>query len=344
MPPSSTDAALPAGFCSVATAHPDRTAIVGARRLDGVLRRPAAAGSTRSRTPSGPAGCRGGRRVAGVLHNGREYLEVLLATGQVGMYFVPVNYRLAADEIAYVVRDSGAGIVVADAEQAATLAPRRAAGRPVRGPRRRRGLGGVRGPRRRPAHRRAAGPAVGHLHGLHLRERPGGPKGVRVRLRDWAPEQYAAMLIGNIVEAYGVAPGEGVHLVCSPLYHSAPGSHALAFLHAGHTLLVHSGFDAAATLRDIEARRVTSTHMVPTHFHRLLALPEEVRARADLTSLGGRRPRRRSVPGRRQAPHDRVAGADRLGVPRLHRGHADPGQLAGVARPAGHRRARAARG
>jgi long-chain acyl-CoA synthetase len=44
-------------------------------------------------------------------------------------------------------------------------------------------------------------------------------------------------------------------------------------------------FDAEETLRLVERERITHTHMVPTMFHRLLALPPETRARHDLSSL-----------------------------------------------------------
>src|SRR4030095_6261390 len=39
------------------------------------------------------------------------------------------------------------------------------------------------------------------------------------------------------------------------------------------------------TLQKIARYRVTSSHMVPTHFRRLLALPEETKKRADVSSL-----------------------------------------------------------
>ena len=45
------------------------------------------------------------------------------------------------------------------------------------------------------------------------------------------------------------------------------------------------GFDAETCLRLIDKHRISHTHMVPTMFHRLLALPEEVRARYDVSSL-----------------------------------------------------------
>jgi long-chain acyl-CoA synthetase len=73
--------------------------------------------------------------------------------------------------------------------------------------------------------------------------------------------------------------------VCSPLYHAAPGGHALGFLHAGHTVVIQPRFDPESVLRDIERYRVTTSHLVPTHFLRLLRLPGQIRGRYDLSSL-----------------------------------------------------------
>jgi long-chain acyl-CoA synthetase len=44
-------------------------------------------------------------------------------------------------------------------------------------------------------------------------------------------------------------------------------------------------WDPEDALRLIERHRVTHTHMVPTMFHQLLALPDDVRARYDVSSL-----------------------------------------------------------
>jgi long-chain acyl-CoA synthetase len=49
--------------------------------------------------------------------------------------------------------------------------------------------------------------------------------------------------------------------------------------------VVMEHWDGQATLQLIEAHRVTHTHMVPTMFHRLLALPADVRRKYDLSSL-----------------------------------------------------------
>jgi long-chain acyl-CoA synthetase len=45
------------------------------------------------------------------------------------------------------------------------------------------------------------------------------------------------------------------------------------------------GWSATGTLRLIEAHRITHSHMVPTMFHRLLSLPDDVRGAAEVSSL-----------------------------------------------------------
>jgi long-chain acyl-CoA synthetase len=53
----------------------------------------------------------------------------------------------------------------------------------------------------------------------------------------------------------------------------------------GAAVVLMERWDAEDALRLIEEHRVTHTHMVPTMFHRLLALPEAVRDKYDLSSL-----------------------------------------------------------
>ena len=83
---------------------------------------------------------------------------------------------------------------------------------------------------------------------------------------------------------WGFGPDD-VHLVVGPLYHTAPGGYGAMHLHAGATVVVLERFDAADALATIARRRVTSSHMVPVNFVRILALPEEERRRHDLSSL-----------------------------------------------------------
>lgn len=78
--------------------------------------------------------------------------------------------------------------------------------------------------------------------------------------------------------------GLGPHLVVGPLYHTGPLS-GVRLLAAGTPAVILGRFDAETTLRAIEAHRIASTVMVPTHFIRLLKLPEQARRRYDLSSL-----------------------------------------------------------
>ena len=53
----------------------------------------------------------------------------------------------------------------------------------------------------------------------------------------------------------------------------------------GHTLVCMDAWDAEQALALVERYRVTNTHMVPTHFKRMLSLPERDRRRYDLSSM-----------------------------------------------------------
>ena len=76
-----------------------------------------------------------------------------------------------------------------------------------------------------------------------------------------------------------------MHLVCGPVYHTAPGSQGQMHLGIGATLVILPRFDAEACLAAIERHRVTNAMMVPAMFFRILALPEAARRRYDLSSL-----------------------------------------------------------
>ena len=76
-----------------------------------------------------------------------------------------------------------------------------------------------------------------------------------------------------------------MHLCGSPLYHTAVLVFAASSLHYGHTVVLMDKWTPELCLEAIQRYRVTTSHMVPTQFHRLLALPEAVRARFDVSSL-----------------------------------------------------------
>jgi long-chain acyl-CoA synthetase len=246
--------------------------------------------------------------VASLLHNGIEHFEVSLAAGESGVYFVPVNIHLTAPEVAYIVRDSGAKVLIASPDLAEGLAgvlaelPARrfVAGHPVPGWEAYDDL--VSGASDTPPPERAHGWLMGYTSGTS-----GRPKGVKRPYLGVEPELMIAGL-SRLLTPFGLLPGPGVHLVCSPLYHTAPGQFAQMTLHLGQTLVIERKFQAEGTLADIEEYRVTSTHMVPTHLHRMLRLPAAVRDKYDTSSL-----RIMLVAGAPFSPEEKRAAIDWLG-------------------------------
>jgi long-chain acyl-CoA synthetase len=107
----------------------------------------------------------------------------------------------------------------------------------------------------------------------------GRRKGVHAGVHD---EAWGAQLIADEHAAFDHRHGE-VHLVVSPLYHSGPFRFALVTALTGGRIAVLPRFDAAAWREALRTVRPTSVFCVPTHLHRLLALPELVPD--DLASL-----------------------------------------------------------
>jgi fatty-acyl-CoA synthase len=59
-------------------------------------------------------GVRAGDRVAIMMTNRPEFLETMFAANAIGAIVVPVNFRLVPDEIAYILTDSGASLLVVE--------------------------------------------------------------------------------------------------------------------------------------------------------------------------------------------------------------------------------------
>ena len=112
----------------------------------------------------------------------------------------------------------------------------------------------------------------------------GKPKGVKRGRVDMDPDDLFS-LYSLFLTLFGVQPHDGnVHITGSPLYHTAVLLWTSNSLHLGHKVVLMDKWDAEEMLRLIDEHRVTTSHMVPTQLHRLLALPEEVRAKYDCTS------------------------------------------------------------
>ena len=229
-----------------------------------------------------------GDRVATLLPNGVEMFEVYLAALQAGWYLVPINHHLVAPEVAYILKDSEAKAFIAherftdialDAAEEAELPSSVCFG-----------VGEITGfssyarmrdtqPTTDPADR-TIGDVMNYTSGT-----TGNPKGVYRALSGLSPEE-AALSQSGILFLFGIQPqDDNVHIVGSPLYHTAVMRFSGASIHLGHTIVVMDKWLPEEMLQLIEKYRVTTSHMVPTQFHRLLALPDDVRARYDVSSL-----------------------------------------------------------
>ena len=72
-------------------------------------------------------GVTAGQRVAIMMTNRPEFLETMFAASALGAIVVPINFRLAPDEVAFILTDSGAELLVVDEATGAAAAAARAA-------------------------------------------------------------------------------------------------------------------------------------------------------------------------------------------------------------------------
>ncbi len=226
--------------------------------------------------------------LATLLPNGVEMFELYLAALQAGWYLVPINHHLVGPEIAYILKDSGAKAFVAH-ERFGSAADEAATDADI-DPSARLAVGDIPGFGSFDAARsaestddpgdRTVGDTMNYTSGT-----TGNPKGVYRPLSGLSPEE-AALGLSGILFLFGIQPqDDNVHIVGSPLYHTAVMRFSGASIHLGHTVVLMDKWNPEEMLQLIERHRVTTSHMVPTQFHRLLALPDDVRSRYDMSSL-----------------------------------------------------------
>jgi long-chain acyl-CoA synthetase len=275
------------GFWRLAASDPDRTVLVDPSGTD------VSAGELLGRANQVANGMRArglgkGDTIATLLPNSLAMLEIYLGAMQIGLYVTPINFHLVGPEVAYIVQDSGAKMFFSH-ERLADVAAKAVA--EVGFPADQHLVAGEAGsPGSYEAWRdaqsaeapenRTAGQPMHYTSGT-----TGRPKGVKRALADIDPDDMGA-LFAMFLMLFGITEGDdNVHLTCSPLYHTAVLLWTSCSLHLGHQIVLMDKWTPEEMLRLIDQYHVTTSHMVPTQFHRLLALPEETRAKYDVSSL-----------------------------------------------------------
>lgn len=221
-----------------------------------------------------------GDSIALISSNRPEFVETLYAAQRTGLRLTPVNWHFTADEINYILRDCGARAVVVDGRFADTVS---------------RALDGVDARAllvvdgtgdgfedyeqalAKESTENIEDPQLGSTM-LYTSGTTGRPKGV------YRPSGTPASTAFS--DATDYVAGQDLNLVTGPLYHSAPLAFSLNLPMArGAGVVLMDKWDAEETLRLIEQHRITHTHLVPTMFHRLISLPQEVKDRYDVSSL-----------------------------------------------------------
>jgi long-chain acyl-CoA synthetase len=271
-----------------AETHPDRPAFIMATSGEVVTFKEYEARCNRLARLFRAAGLRRLDHVAFLMENNPRLLECEGAAERTGLYYTCVNSYLSADEVAYVVNDCQARLVVTSlakrdvAEQLPALCPNverwlmvdaedgRAGYEPFEA--------AVVPFEPDPVDDEQLGAAMLYSSGT-----TGRPKGILRPLPDVHPGDPLP-LMAFVTAMYRLREGM-VYLSPAPLYHSAPQASVANALRLGSTSIVMEHFDPLQYLELVARHRVTHSQVVPTMFSRLLKLPDHVRADADVSSL-----------------------------------------------------------
>jgi long-chain acyl-CoA synthetase len=228
-----------------------------------------------------------GGHVALLMENLPGFFEICWGAQRAGLRYTPISWRLQPSEIAHIVRDSGAGIVIVSAGLAYQV---RALAALLPADVKRLSIGGavagweacephLAGLPAMPIADQQAGSAMFYSSGT-----TGRPKGIKRAIGGGA---YDAPEPGFLLFKGLYKFGEDtVYLSPAPLYHAAPLTYTMGTMRCGGTVVVMEQFDPLAALKLIERYRVTHSQWVPTMFVRLLKLEAQHRHGLDLSSHG----------------------------------------------------------
>ncbi len=226
------------------------------------------------------SGLEPGDRFAFLAKNCLEYSVVFMAASRVGAVPVPLNYRLAAPELAYIIEDSGSKLVIAAKPFCDAIESLRA------------DLDSVEswialgdGPRTdwedfgdwlaaqdtTPAQLELS--PDGDLYQMYTSGTTGRPKGVVITQRAVLSQLMQQIPTVEVKRTDRV-------LVVAPLYHAAAAVTALGTFGSGGSILIHEDFDPAAVVAALSSERITRTTLVPAMIQACLVLVPDVAERS----------------------------------------------------------------
>ncbi|MEM7545666.1 MAG: AMP-binding protein [Pseudomonadota bacterium] len=239
-------------------------------------------------------------KVAVIMRNDLAHLEVMRGVSLAEAILVPLNWHAAAQEVADILADSGAEVVILHRDLIAPVESA-LAGKTVIAVTPDAALtAAYSSADQAPASGTypewsdlldAAAPVVGRppMRAMmrYTSGSTGKPKGIRriPAATDSGPADYYAIMRRIAPEMFRFRPG-GRFLTAAPLYHSAPGTlTAMALAMEDMAVHVLPRFDPVSFLEAIEREKITHIYLVPTMMSRLLKLPEDVKARYDTSSV-----------------------------------------------------------
>ncbi len=269
-----------------AVAKPAHPAVIMGRSGEGVTYRQLDERSNQLARLWRDRGLNAGDHVAILSENQPRFFEVMWAALRSGLYVTTINSYLSAEEVGYILDDSGARSVVTTSAKADIVAAalEHAPGVELSL------LIGDTDPRFE-----SYVEAIGSMSTDPLDEQPAGemmlyssgttgrPKGIKRALsgEDIADGKMARGLVGAV---FGMN-GETRYLSPAPLCHSAPIGFSLGVQALGGTVVSMERFDPVDALRLIEEHRITDSQWVPTMFVRMLKLDERERLSHDVSSM-----------------------------------------------------------
>ncbi len=221
--------------------------------------------------------------VALLSYNCPEFLETIFAANYLGAIAMPINWRLAAPEVRYILEHSGARALACD-ESLVELANDATQGMEtalVRAcvsappPAGWTTLADLRACPNRAVRVPAAADDVHRL--MYTSGTTGRPKGVMITHANLTWKNLA-----HLVE-FGFTSSD-LGLACGPLYHvGALDLTTTSLIAAGATIIIHRSFDAPRVVDELERSQVTTVWLAPAMVNAIMALPDI--ERRDLSSV-----------------------------------------------------------